>query len=190
MYCVCVGLLPVGGSIWNGVRICDKLQIYLGVAHWRIDWAPCDRTRNAGCGARRWLSSWLRRDQKLRSPKSLAKTFLFLASSVVMMAQHDLKKLAASQICGAEDAPKENEMFSLLSWQSPRREMWTSSRTFEQNRATDWQSIHSLLLERKSHHRCRAALNQHTQLLLTHFLAMSATFSSPTSCFDSVLLLL
>lgn len=47
-------------------------------------------------------SSWLWQDQKTRSPKSPAKRFLFLASSVVTMAEHDLKRRLG--ICGADDA--------------------------------------------------------------------------------------
>lgn len=91
--CVRVGLLPVDGTIWNGVRICDKLQIYLGVAHWRIDWAPCDRMRNAGSGVRSWLSSFRARSEDAQ-PKITSKN-LFLALSVIMMAQHDLKEVDA-----------------------------------------------------------------------------------------------
>lgn len=89
-----VGLLPVDGTIWNGVRICDKLQIYLGVAHWRIDWAPCDRMRNASSGERSWLSSSQARSEDAQ-PKITSKIFLFLALSVIMMAQHDLKEVDA-----------------------------------------------------------------------------------------------
>lgn len=133
-----VGLLPVDGTIWNGVRICDKLQIYLGVAHWRIDWAPCDRMRNASSGERSWLSSSQARSEDAQ-PKITSKIFLFLALSVIMMAQHDLKEVDAVSDPWCWQRWKKKKFFV----GSAVTEMWTSSHLALWTKSGHWLAKHS-----------------------------------------------
>lgn len=96
--CVYVGLLPGCGTIWSGVRICDKLQIYLGGAHWCI---PLPLLQNAQCWLGCQMLTWVAGFGKIKrhaAQNHQQKDFLFLASSVVMVAQHDLKRRLGSVV--------------------------------------------------------------------------------------------
>lgn len=98
--CVCVGLLPGCGAIWSGVRICDKLQIYLGGAHCSI---PLPLRQNAQCWLGCQMLAWVAGSGKIktRSPKSPAKKIF--VSCLICCYDGPAWLKAPSRTCGADD---------------------------------------------------------------------------------------
>lgn len=142
--CVYVGLLPGCGTIWSGVRICDKLQIYLGDAHWCI---PLPLRQNAQCWLGCQMLTRVAGSGKIKrhgAQNHQQKDFCFLPHLLLRW-----PSMTWSAVSGSVVLTTLQKQLSVLSRQSQTSELLYISHLW--TKWSHWLAQHSCHLELKSH---------------------------------------